>query len=163
MLLLLFQLGGDRYALDASKITEVLPLVAVRPIPQAPAGVAGVFDYRGEPVPAIDVSMLVLGRPAEHQLSTRVLVVGYPDATGATRRLGLIAEKATETVRRDRTDFVDSGVSNERAPYLGPIMHDAAGLVQWIDVGTLLPTSVRDVLFTGRGDERWPLPTSKAC
>ena len=163
MLLLMFQLGAERYALDASRIAEVLPLVAIRPIPQAPAGVAGVFDYRGEPVPAIDISLLVLGRPAEHQLSTRMLVVDYPDRTGTTHRLGLIAEKATRTVRRERTDFVDSGVSNPQAAYLGPIMRDAGGLVQWIDVGALLPTTVRDVLFTGRGDEPWPLPTSKPC
>jgi chemotaxis-related protein WspB len=56
MLFLLFQLGEERYALDTSHVAEVLPLVAITPIPQAPTGVAGLFNYRGAPVPAIDLS-----------------------------------------------------------------------------------------------------------
>ena len=32
-------------------IAEVLPLVDITAIPQAPAGVAGLFNYRGTPVP----------------------------------------------------------------------------------------------------------------
>ena len=37
MLFLLFELGTDRYALDALQIAEVLPLVAIKRIPRAPA------------------------------------------------------------------------------------------------------------------------------
>jgi chemotaxis-related protein WspB len=148
MLFLLFQLGDDRYALDTSRVAEVLPLVAITPIPQAPAGVAGLFNYRGAPVPAIDLSRLTLSRPAPARLNTRLVVVHYPDDRGDTHLLGLIAEKVTETVRRDPAEFVASGVTLDRAPYLGPIAADARGLLQWIQVENLLPPSVRDVLFT---------------
>ena len=34
MLFLLFQLGEDRYALDTGRVIEVLPLVAITPIPR---------------------------------------------------------------------------------------------------------------------------------
>jgi chemotaxis-related protein WspB len=148
MLLLLFQLGQDRYALDTSRVAEVLPLVDITRIPQAPPGVAGLFNYRGVPVPVIDLSQLTIGRPAQSRLNTRIVLVHYPDGGGGTRLLGLIAEKVTETVRRDKADFVASGVTNDRAPYLGPVATDARGLMQWIDVESLLPASVRDVLFT---------------
>jgi chemotaxis-related protein WspB len=148
MLFLLFQLGQDRYALDTGRVAEVLPLVAITPIPQAPAGVAGLFNYHGAPVPAIDLSLLTLGRPAPSRLNTRIVLVHYPDGHGETHLLGLIAEKVTETVRRDPADFVASGVTSDRAPYLGPVATDAHGLMQWIDVEWLLPASVRDVLFT---------------
>ena len=70
-----------------------------------------------------------------------------PDRTGATRLLGLIAERATETIRRDPADFVASGVTGHGAPYLGPVATDSRGLLQWVDPGALLPPSVRDVLF----------------
>ena len=148
MLFLLFQLGEERYALDTSRVAEVLPLVAITPIPQAPVGVAGLFNYRGAPVPAIDLSRLTLNRPAPARLNTRLVVVHYPDHRGDSRLLGLIAEKVTETVRRDPAEFVASGVTLDRAPYLGPIATDARGLLQWIQVEHLLPPSVRDVLFT---------------
>ena len=148
MLFLLFQLGQDRYALDTSRVAEVLPLVAITQIPQAPSGVAGLFNYRGVPVPVIDLSQLTMGRPAQSRLNTRIVLVHYPDGGGGTHLLGLIAERVTETVRRDKADFVASGVTNDRAPYLGPVATDAHGLMQWIDVESLLPASVRDLLFT---------------
>jgi len=148
VLFLLFQLGQHRYALDTGRIAEVLPLVAITTIVQAPAGVAGLFNYRGAPVPAIDLSQLTMGRPARRRLNTRIIMVHYPDGHGGTRLLGLIAEKVTETVRRDPADFVTSGITDEHAPYVGPVAIDARGLLQRIDVENLLPPSVRDVLFT---------------
>jgi chemotaxis-related protein WspB len=148
MLFLVFELARDRYVLDVSQVAEVLPLVGIKQIPQAPPGVAGILNYRGAPVPVIDVSLLTLGRPAERRLSTRIVLVHYPGADGQTRLLGLIAERATQTVRHEEKDFVESGVTSDGASYLGPVATDARGLLQWIDVRTLLPTSVRDVLFT---------------
>lgn len=147
MLFLLFQLGKDRYALDAGKVAEVLPMVSIKHIPKAPLGVAGALNYRGAPVPVIDLSVLTLGRPAQMRLGTRIILVRYPDENGAQHLLGLIAEKATKTVRREPTDFIASGVTNGAAPYLGPVAADESGLVQCIDVPQLLPPSVRDVLF----------------
>ena len=147
MLFILFQLGRDRYALDAAQVAEVLPLVQVKKIPHAPAGVAGVFTYRGAPVPVLDLSQLALGRAARSRLSTRVLLINYPDATGTKRLLGLIAENATETVRREPADFVASGVKADGAPYLGPVATDPRGLLQWIEVDKLLPAPVREALF----------------
>ncbi len=131
-------------------------------MPQAPAGVAGVFDFRGTPVPVVDLSVLVSGRPSARCLSTRLLVVAYADAAGAPRPLALVVEHATRTLRRDPTDFVESGITNQATPYLGRVTHDAGGLVQWVDVRRLLPAGVRDVLFTTPVETRWPT-TSKAC
>lgn len=147
MLFLYFQLGNDRYALDCSQVIEVVPLLGIKRIPQAPAAVAGAFNYRGKPVPVIDLSVLALGRPARHHMSTRIVIVVYPGADSAQHLLGLIAEKATQTLRRDPADFTESGVVNDDAPYLGPVATDPNGLLQWIDVKKLLPASVRDVLF----------------
>jgi chemotaxis-related protein WspB len=147
MLFLVFQLGADRFALDTANVAEVLPLVMVTPLPHAPAGVAGIFNYHGVPVPVIDLSQLTMGRPAEERRNTRLVLVHYPDRRGAKRLLGLIAEKATETVRREPSDFVASGVTNPLTPHLGPVASDARGLMQRIDVATLLPAAVRDLLF----------------
>ena len=153
MLFILFQLGRDRYALDATQVAEVLPLVQVKELPGAPAGVAGLFTYRGVPVPVLDLSALALGRPAHARLSTRLLLVHYPDPSGVKRLLGLIAEKATETLRRDPSDFTASGVRSDGAPYLGPVVPDARGMIQWIEVEKLLPASVREVLFQSSREE----------
>src|SRR5438445_146788 len=78
MLFLLFKLGKERYALSASRVVEVLPLVDLKQLPQAPNGVAGVFNYRGRPVPALDLCALTLGHSSSELLSTRIIIVNYP-------------------------------------------------------------------------------------
>src|SRR6184192_2748359 len=111
MLFLLFQLGKDRYALDASRVVEVAPLLALKRLPHAPKGVAGIFNYRGRPVPAVDLCEMAAGRPASEQLSTRIIIVNYRHDNGTDHLLGLIAENATETLRKNINDFVEPGVT----------------------------------------------------
>ena len=163
MLFLLFELGNQRYAIDVRQIAAVLPLVAVRRIPLAPPAMEGLINYRGAPVPVIDVSQLTLGRPSARRLSTRLVLVNYPDEAGRTHLLGLIAERATRTVRHELSDFAASGVTAEDAAYLGPVATDGGGLLQWLDVQILLPPSLRDMLFKEPKDDRWGLTPSKTC
>ena len=147
MLHLLVQLGSDRYAIAARDIVEVLPLVALKALPGAPRGVAGLLDHRGVAVPVIDLSALALGRPAAQRVSTRLLVTDYPLPGGGTRRLGLIAERATETLRREPGDFRPVGMEAGGARYLGPVVHDPRGLVQRVEIAALLTAELRAALF----------------
>src|SRR5258707_5052843 len=105
MLFLLFELGRDGYAFDVGQVAEVLPLVRIGPVPQAPRGVAGLLNYRGVPVPVVDLSELALGRPAAARLSTRLILVNYPVDEKTTRLLGFIAEHTVDTMRRAPGEF----------------------------------------------------------
>lgn len=148
MLFLLFQLGNDRYAIEATKIVEIVPLLALKPLPQAPKGVAGIFNYRGMPVPAVDLSELTLGRPSLERLSTRIIILRYPDATGSEHLLGLIAEQATEMLRKDAADFINPGLHLSSAPYLGPVLMDSKGLIQLVHENHLVSERVRNLLIS---------------
>src|SRR5438477_12642713 len=106
MLFLLFLLGKDRYALDASRVVEVAPLLALKRLPQAPKGVAGIFNYRGRPVPAVDLCEMATGAPAGERLSTRIMIVNYRHENGSEPLAGLIAENATEMLRKKTKDWV---------------------------------------------------------
>jgi chemotaxis-related protein WspB len=147
MMFLLFHLGKDRYVLEARHVIEVLPLLALKRVPEAPRGVAGIFNYRGKPVPAIDLSLLTLGKAAGECLSTRIIIINYPDESGKFHPLGLIAERATEIIRREKGDFAQPGLKFGEAPYLGPIMTDDQGVIQWVHEQHLLAENVRDILF----------------
>ena len=147
MLFLQFHIGKDRYALSSEEVIEVLPLLDLKRIPKAPEGIAGAFNYRGVPVPVVDLNTLSLGSKARLRMNTRIFIVRHHDENGTQRPLGLIAEKVTETLNRDPKDFVDAGVTNTEAAYLGPVLNDENGLVQWVKTAQLLPQSVLDVLF----------------
>ena len=148
MLFLLFQIGPDRYALEASRVVEVVPLLELKPLAQAPKGVAGIFDYRGRPVLAVDLSALLLGRPASELLGTRIIIVNHPDDSGANRFLGLIAERATSMLRRDARDFVDACLKQGSAAGPGPILMDSDGPIQWVHEQRWLPPGMGKLLLS---------------
>lgn len=147
MLFLVFRLDDDRYALPAQHVVEVLPLLQLKQWPRAALGVAGVCVYRGRPLPVLDLSAISVGRPALSRLSTRLLVVRFPDARDPSRLLGLVAEEATDTVHVAPGDFARAGVRTDGAPFLGPVACDAQGVLQRIEIHELLGAKLRETLF----------------
>jgi chemotaxis-related protein WspB len=154
MLFLVFELDGERYALDAREIAHVLPLAPVRAFPGTPAYIAGVIDYEGVPVPVVDLPMLALGRPARALMSTRLVLVydrGEADSSQTShappRRLALLLESATRTQSIAPERFAESGIATPEARWLGPVAQDEHGFVQWVKVGQLLDARVRALLF----------------
>lgn len=151
MLFLLFELGQQRYAFDVGQVAEVLPLVRIKPLLQAPTGVAGLFNYRGVPVPVVDLSELTLGRPTASRLSTRIILVNHSDAGGTARLIGLVAEHVTDTMRRETADFAAPGVGSSDSACGARVTSDERGVIQWLDLNMLLPASLRNVLFAPGG------------
>lgn len=148
MLFLVFQIGNDRYALPAKSVVEVVPLLNLKHLPHAPRSITGVFNYRGVPVPAIDLSDLTLGRAAVERMSTRIIVVNCPNAKGQARLLGLIAERATGILRTRAEEFDNPGSSIRGGAYLGPMLMDQDGTIQLIYEQQLLTEPVRERLFS---------------
>jgi len=147
MLFVLFHLGKERYALEAALVVEVVPLLALKRFPQSPRGVAGMFIYRGRPVPALDLCELTVGRPAQEHFSTRIILINHDRSPGQGQLVGLIAERVTETLRCDEKEFVDPGVQLAAAPFLGPVLMDGKGVVQIISPEKLLQGDLRELVF----------------
>jgi chemotaxis-related protein WspB len=145
VLLIVFRLEDDRYALDAARIVEILPFVGIRKLLRLPPLIAGLLNYRGAFVPVIDFSELACGRPALRRMSTRIVLAHCPEDEGETRLLGLVAEQATETLRCDAGDFVSSGIATKEAAFLGPVLITPGGLVQRIELDRLLPPAMREM------------------
>jgi chemotaxis-related protein WspB len=144
MLYLLFRLGNERYALPATMVAEIIPLIAITPLPGTPAGVAGIINYHGGSVPVIDLTTLAFDRPAVSRISTRIVIVHY---AAGRHRLGLVAEHVTDTLNCVPEEFQPTGVENRGSPYLGPVRPDVKGVIQRVDVDALLSPEIRAALF----------------
>ncbi|MGK7962839.1 chemotaxis protein CheW [Crocosphaera sp.] len=147
MLLLLFHLGDERYAIDSTKVVEIIPQVLLRKLYQAPKYVAGVFNYRSKIVPAIDLCYLIGDYPCRHCLSTRIIIVNYPLPDGTTRYLGLMAERVTDTLYKPESEWIPTEVTAELAAYFGEMIPEQDGMIQRLRIDKLLSDSQRTWLL----------------
>ncbi|HOJ71549.1 MAG TPA: chemotaxis protein CheW [Syntrophorhabdaceae bacterium] len=143
MLFLLFEIGKERYCLEVSRIIEITPVVLFKKIPHTPEYICGLFNYRGNIIPVIDLSILLTGRPSRFLFSTRVIIVDYLDPDNNHRMLGLLAEKATETIYCKEEDFKPLGIRMEGIKYLGDITYDELGMIQRLKIDELLPQEIK--------------------
>ena len=91
--LVVFQLHAHEYALPANRVVEVLRMVALTPVPEAPAWLPGVLNLRGFVIPVVDLRTR-LGMPAAaYVLNTPIIVVN-----GQNQRLGLIGDAMVDVV-----------------------------------------------------------------
>ena len=154
MQILTFTVAGQHYAIPSRTVLEVLPLVPARPIPLLPAYVTGVFTYRGQFVPLVDLGLRFESEAAatggRRRLSTRVIVVDFtapatgdrPVHSGApagSARLGLVADDVV-AIRSTSGAESQSGVAPiGAAPFLGRLLLLGDETVQMIVVEHLLP------------------------
>jgi len=149
MLMLLFYVENDRYALDISHVLEVVPMVSFRKIYQGPDYLAGFFNYRGQIVPAIDLCQIIKGDESSYCLSTRMMMVNYQNKDNTKHPLGLIAERVTDTINYSETELVATGME---AGILGKMIIDGQGTIQTIRVEKLLESV--QLLDIGPGREK---------
>lgn len=142
-----FHLGEGRYALPLRDLVEVLPLLPVRRVPHAPDYIGGIINYRGCAVPVLDLCQLVLGRPCQERISTRLIVLRLPRAAHTDSLLALMVERAVSEVNLDPQTLVPPPLRIEETPYLKGLAVSATGLVQLVDASRLLPAEVAALLY----------------
>ena len=91
MLMLLFYIGDDRYALAARQVVEVISLVELKKLARSPKYLAGLLNYRGKIIPVIDINQLLSGNSYQPYLSTRIIIVNYAFHEEKLFLLGVIA------------------------------------------------------------------------
>ena len=73
--LVTFRVGEELFAADVMSVERVLRYTAPRPIPNVPAWLEGVIDYRGRVVPVIDMRARFELGAATRRGSARILIV----------------------------------------------------------------------------------------
>ncbi len=152
MLYLLFTADNTRYVLATSVISEVAPLVPLRKLPEAPVYIAGLMNYRGTSLPIIDASQLLAGYDTAQRLSSRIVVVKVCMPDGEPREIGLLLEKAIETLNISDEKFVEPGIENPKTPYFGMVALDGDGMLQRITVENILSKMDVELLFSKRDE-----------
>lgn len=130
---LIFEVGGQRYALPSSSVRQVVRAVTVVPLPRAPAIVEGVIDVRGTLVPVLDIRsrFRLPPKPLEH---TDHLVLGW----AGSRPVAVRADRALDLVRLDAAQVEDARRAAPGVEYVAGVAKLDGGLVLIHDLQTFL-------------------------
>lgn len=146
MLLLLFHVDEEIYAIESTQIIEVLPLVMLRKIHQVPNHVAGVFNYRSSIVPVIDLCILIKGESCRSRYSTRLIMAQYTTKHGDRAYVGLLAERVTETLEQPNPK---PSAQNDETSYLGEVIMHEKGMIQRLHWESLISDVQNVALIAG--------------
>ena len=102
---LTFSLDGQQYGIDIFRIKEIIGMLPVRSIPQAPPYIREVISLRGRTIPAIDLRVKFgLGAPASGDRSC--IVILESDHAGQAMCIGVAVDSVSEvlTIRSSHID-----------------------------------------------------------
>ncbi len=110
--LVVFRIEKSEYALPVGNVGEILRMVAIAPVPEAPEWLPGVINLRGKVIPVIDLRIR-LGLPSQEVgLNTPIIVAEHEG-----QMVGLVADSVTEllTVSHDSIEPPDARVGASNA------------------------------------------------
>jgi chemotaxis-related protein WspB len=148
MLLLLFKAGDGHFAMDTSMVVEIVPFLNMKKIPSAPGYVLGLVNFRGKPIPVVDLCQLTTGCQCESKLSTRIILIQWNLTDGKDVKLGLVAEQVYETIQSNLQKSPPAGVIMDESLLGTKPQMEVDEMIQWLDLKHLLPGTEIDELFT---------------
>jgi purine-binding chemotaxis protein CheW len=89
-----FKIGSEEFGVDILKVQEIIRMVEITKVPQAPIYVEGVINLRGRVIPIIDLRKRLNLELAEMDKNTRIVVV---DIGGNI--MGMIVDSVSEVLR----------------------------------------------------------------
>jgi purine-binding chemotaxis protein CheW len=108
---LTLSLHDEIFAIEAESVREILDLVPITEVPNAPPFVAGLINVRGRVVPLADLRVMFGMEIPPHGHDTRIVVIEV-DIDGEPTVVGIIADKVFDVADID-------GDSIEDAPKVG--------------------------------------------
>jgi chemotaxis-related protein WspB len=145
MLVLTFQIGDNRLALDIRRVREVVPRVRLDRVASAPPWLAGLFVYRGRPVPVLDLHRLLGAGDCPPHLSSRIVLVPLP-RDGGESLIGLLAAQVADIRDVRPTTQALPGLNAPGQPDLGLTLVEDGGILHLLDLERLLPDPVKQLL-----------------
>jgi purine-binding chemotaxis protein CheW len=97
---LTFKLKGEIFALDISKVREVLDFTTITKVPQTPDFMLGVINLRGGAVPVVDMR-LKFGMAATEMTVNTSIIIAEIEIDGEKVVLGALVDSVQEVIDLD--------------------------------------------------------------
>ena len=104
---LTFSLDLEEYGIAILKIKEIIGMLAITPVPQAPEYVNGVINLRGKVIPVIDLRVRFAMASTDYTERTCIIVVEIDSSTGKVH-IGTVVDSVSEVINIKGCDIEDT-------------------------------------------------------
>ncbi|RMD50306.1 MAG: chemotaxis protein CheW [Ignavibacteria bacterium] len=92
-----FKIGKEEFGVDILKVQEIIRMMKITKVPNAPEYVDGVVNLRGKVIPVVDLRKRLGMELKERDKNTRIVVVELENKT-----IGFIVDEVNEVLRIPR-------------------------------------------------------------
>ncbi|MDR0550934.1 MAG: chemotaxis protein CheW [Spirochaetaceae bacterium] len=135
--LVTFQLSDELYGIDILDVKEIVRVQAVRPIPNAPNYVEGIFNLRSEIIPIINLhKRFALLKPSAAQTEDDALLSGFIIIDIDGMKLGIIIDRVSRVVTIEKTDIQPPPqmIAGVGAEYIQGVVRQESGYLILLDI-----------------------------
>lgn len=117
----IFKLGKEEYGIDIMNVREIVQYQESVKIPNSPAFIEGIINYRGKVIPIICLKKKFGMASSVNDANTRIIVINLND-----KQIGFLVDEASQTVRIDDSNIdptpeVISGIERKYITGVGKI------------------------------------------
>jgi purine-binding chemotaxis protein CheW len=105
---LTFQLGSEDYGIGIFSVTEIIGMVPVTAVPQAPIFMKGVVNLRGKVIPVIDLRLKFQMKAMGYTERTCIIVVEHTSDKGIVSRAGVVVDAVSEVIHINDNSIEDA-------------------------------------------------------
>ncbi|MDM8520093.1 chemotaxis protein CheW [Anaerolineales bacterium HSG6] len=139
--LLLFNVGGQSYALPIERVVRIIEMVTVIQVSGVSTLIRGIINFRGDPVLVIDMRQRLGFAEQDYGLHTPIMLVDLPDSN---HLVGLIVDEV-ERVQHISTADVDTSIVDQQQsatdfamPYFAGIVNIDYRMIILLDLSAVL-------------------------
>jgi chemotaxis-related protein WspB len=147
-IMLIFYAGESLFAIDNRYVLRIVPKVTLKAIPFAPVYMAGMLNLEGKLVPVIDFCQLIVQRPSESLLSSRIILI---QDSAKEHTLGLLGEKVENILPISADKFTKTNFHIAPLPFLDRIYNDGKEIIQYVDIEEFLNFLKKASFFENHG------------
>jgi len=130
-----FMLANEEFGLRVDKIKEIIQLMEITAVPNAPDFVKGVINLRGKVIPVVNLG-LKLGLPhLENDHQTCIIITEMPGNKGLA---GIIADSVSDISYINGEDIDDTVQDNLQADYIFGMAKTSRGVRILLDIDKTL-------------------------
>jgi len=142
---LTFSLAGEEYGIGILKVREIIGMMTITTIPQAPRYIKGVINLRGKVIPVIDLR-LKFGMDAIGYNERTCIIVVELSGDGRSVNIGIVVDSVSEVLNIKAADIEDTPNFGSRmnTEYILGMAKSAGSVKILLDIDRVLGAGILD-------------------